>query len=125
MAGPIDLALGLQSHDLIIENYDLKVIDGAEQVAQHCKIRLLSLLGEWFLDNTIGVPWLEQILVKNPRGRLVAAALKAAIRGTPGVRRLTGFTFNDYDLGDRTIAVRFTADSDYGQVIADQLELNI
>ena len=125
MAGPIDLALGLRSHDLIIENYDLRVIDGAEQVAQHCKIRLLALLGEWFLDNTIGVPWLEQILVKNPRGRVVAAALKAAIRGTPGVTRLTAFGFQDYDVGERSLAVRFEADSEFGQVIGDQLELNL
>ena len=55
----MDLKLDATAHDLIIENYDLVLVDGIDLVRQAIKQRLLLVLEEWFLDDTIGVPWYQ------------------------------------------------------------------
>lgn len=59
----LDLALNAKTHDLAF-NGDVMFIDDVERVAQQIKIQLLTFLGEWFLDVTHGVPYLEYVLVK-------------------------------------------------------------
>ena len=48
-------------------------------------ITLKTFLGEWFLDNTHGVPYLENILVKNPNRAEMEAILRAKIKAVPNV----------------------------------------
>ena len=66
-------------------------INGADKVAQQIKINLLSLLGEWFLDIRYGVPYLEEILVKNPRLSTVETILRNHIGSVPDVIRIDSF----------------------------------
>lgn len=116
MTGLKDLALGGESHDLLFQGRDLVLIEGAEQVAQHAGIRLRFFYAEWFLDNRLGVPWLEEILIKNPDGRLVDARLKEAIRGTPGVSDLVDFQTN-YQAAKRFLDLAWTANTPYGPLM--------
>ena len=60
----MDLKLDTTTHDLVIENYDLALVDGIDLVRQAIKQRLLLVLEEWFLDDTIGVPWYQYIFQK-------------------------------------------------------------
>ena len=120
----LDLGLGRFSHDLGIDSFDLVLVERADNVAQHIKTRLLFVRGEWFLNGELGVPWFEDILVKNPRGVLVEAALKAAIRETPGVNSLDAFVL-DYIPGTRQLGVSFRATTDFGTVDIDRLRLNV
>ena len=63
-----DLALDAKTHDIVVTaDSDVFFIDNAERVAQQIKIQLLTMLGEWFLDITHGVPYLEYILVNIKR----------------------------------------------------------
>jgi hypothetical protein len=82
----MDLKLDKQTHDLVIEGGDLVFVDGAEDVVQSIKIRLLTLAGEWFLDDTIG--WIT--FAGMPFGKVsnlsaVRARILQEITGTPGV----------------------------------------
>lgn len=61
-----DIALDITSGDICINEKDFLMIDNAERVAQQIKITLQFWLGEWFLNISDGVPYLEYILVKNP-----------------------------------------------------------
>ena len=63
----------------------------SEAVAQNVKTRLLLILGEWFLDTTDGVPYLEQIFVKPADLQLVESILKSRIVDTKGVDSLNTF----------------------------------
>jgi len=123
MAGRLTLALGLNGHDLVFSDQNLILIDGAEAVAQHIKTRLLLWRGEWFLNNELGVPWDTEILRKSPRGTVVEAELKAAIRETPNVTSLDAFSL-DYTPGTRSLAVSFRATTPFGAVDVDRLALN-
>ena len=43
----MDLKLDTTTHDLVIENYDLALVDGIDLVRQAIKQRLLLELEEW------------------------------------------------------------------------------
>lgn len=59
---------------------DLLLVDGAESVKQEAEILLKTFLGEWFLDITVGIPYLEVILVKNPDRAQIESILRAKLK---------------------------------------------
>jgi hypothetical protein len=66
-------------------------VNNARGVAQTIKTRLLLWRNEWFLDKTIGTPWLQQILGYN-NASLRDVALKTVILGTFGVSSLVTYS---------------------------------
>lgn len=109
-----DIQLGAVDHDITIDtNGDLLLADGAQRVAQQIKVTLLAFMGEWFLDTSFGVPYLEEILVKNPRWSVINAVLRAAILAVPGVRRITTLRL-DFDRARRALNVTFEAETPEG-----------
>lgn len=103
------------NNEIIIDGYSVKRIDGIEQIRQRIRTRLQLFLGEWFLDRNAGVPWLQQILIKNPRFAVVQGVLKQTILRTPGVNELTAFSITDADV-ERKIVVTFTVNTNFGQI---------
>lgn len=54
----------LQDRDIKLHNGDLVLCDDdTEAIAQAIKIRLKTLSSEWFLDTSVGVPYLTEINV--------------------------------------------------------------
>lgn len=111
----LDLALDAKKHDLIIADGDFIVIDNAERVAQQIKIQLLTWLGEWFLDTTHGVPYLDYILVKNPNLELIASIFREQIMKVDDVNYVNSLEI-DYDAQTRTMTVDYEASTSYGIV---------
>jgi hypothetical protein len=82
----IDIKLDPMTHDLALsKTNDLVLIDGAERIAQQIKVTLLTFFGEWFLDTTFGVPYLEIILIKNPNRAEIENIIRQKVRAVPGV----------------------------------------
>lgn len=108
-----DIAMNVNTNDLIVKDGDLMLIDNAERVAQQILITLRFWYGEWFLNTTEGVPYLEYILVKNPNLAHVRQVLTEAIESVPGVVSLDSMDF-EYDRQGRTLAVDYSATTDYG-----------
>lgn len=82
----IDIKLDPFTHDVSLsKTNDLVLIDGAERIRQQIKVTLLTFFGEWFLDTTFGVPYLEIILIKNPRRAEIENVLRQKVRDVPGV----------------------------------------
>lgn len=100
----IDLKLD-SSHDLAIENFDLVLISGVDQVIQKIDIRLRFFLGEWFLDTTAGLPYYTNVLKKDFDIGLLESSFKAQILGTEGVDSLLEFDLSLQDT--RTLIVTF------------------
>lgn len=111
----LDLALDAKKHDLIIADGDFIVIDNAERVAQQIKIQLLTWLGEWFLDTTHGVPYLDYILVKNPNLELIASIFREQIMKVDDVDFVNSLEI-DYNERERTMMVQYEASTSYGLV---------
>jgi hypothetical protein len=123
-----DLALNRLTHDMVwhaipptaavnpnIQKYEIWVLDSADKVAQQIKINLLTLLGEWFLDNTWGVPYLEEILIKNPHMPSVETILRSHIASVPNVDRIVSLGLS-WDRQMRTLSVDFTCDTPLGPI---------
>ncbi len=108
-----DLAENIATGDLILQDNDLMIIDNAERVAQQILITLRFWYGEWFLDTTQGVPYLEYVLVKNPNINHVRQILTEAILSVEGVQTIDDMTL-DFDQKNRRLYVEYTATTDYG-----------
>jgi hypothetical protein len=79
------------NHDLLIEEGDLVLINNeAEMAVQSLKINLLLFRGEWFLDNTIGVPYFQEILGKVSNKTLVDNIIKGISTNSYNIYRVTG-----------------------------------
>ena len=109
----MDLKLDTNNHDLIIENYDLVLVDGIDLVRQAIKQRLLLVLEEWFLDDTIGVPWYQYIFQKGADINRVKSILINTISGTEGVIKVTSLELN-YNINNRNLTVDFSAQTNEG-----------
>ncbi len=90
----MDIALDLTPtsptfNDLLIVNGNLVLVDGVGAIQQHVVQRIRIFLGEWFMDNTIGIPFFDQVLIKNPDQSKIDAIFQNVILGTPGMEQLT------------------------------------
>jgi hypothetical protein len=113
---PTDIALPTYK-DLLVVNNDLSLTSDAypegtaplatNPVLQDILQRIRFFLGEWFLDNTQGIPYFQQILVKNPDQSKIDAIFQNVILGTPGVTQLSSYSFN-VNTGARILTVTFS-----------------
>lgn len=101
--------------DLKVVNNDIPFVNGIEEVQQLLRQRLRAFLGEWFLNTTIGMPFFQQIFLKNPNSVAIEAAFKNEILNTPGILELSEFEL-DIESGPRQLTVTFSAISTDGLI---------
>lgn len=112
------------TNDLLLSNGDLSIVDGSNSIAQNLKQVLQFYLGEWFLDTTKGVPYKQQILIKNPNLDLVQADIMSAASDVPGVTQILDFNFS-YDSTNRSLSVFIVAQTSNGQTITVQSQVSL
>lgn len=95
-------------NDLSLENGDLVMTEGATAVKQSVSQRLKMFGNEWFLDLAAGVPYYQDVLLKDPNPAIVEGLLKNEIISTPGIIELLSFDA-EYDPQTRGITIRFDA----------------
>ncbi len=115
-----DLRIGTDAdeddfNDLVVEDGDLQIVQGKEAILQDVLQRLRVFLGEWFLDTTVGLPYFQEILVKNPDQGKIDALFINQVLGTPGVVQLDSWSFQ-VDLTRRILTVAFKAQTTDGTV---------
>lgn len=84
-----------------------------QAVAQAIKTSLRLLLGEWFLDNTIGVPYATEVLGNNTQATR-DPCIKNAILQVTGVESIVDYNSNFYG-PTRTFTVTVTVLTIYSQ----------
>lgn len=73
-------------HDLVVIDGNVPLYGGLDQRVD-CMLR--TFRGEWWLDPTIGVPYFEEVLKKNPDMSVVRQAFASVILSVPGVQEIT------------------------------------
>jgi len=104
--------------DLAVANGDLVLAGGntaddnqaAVRQAIACRLRLF--LGEYYLDETKGVDYFGQILIKNPDPLVVRELLRQEIAGTPDVVAVIGADLL-LDNATRSASISYTVQSVY------------
>jgi len=120
---PRDLLLDPSSGDLSIQFGDLQLVyDDPDNknpagIVSDVRSRLQFFAGEWFLDQSIGLPYYQQILVKNPNLAAVKALFYREILATPGISSITSLTL-DFNRAQRQLTVTYSAASDFGPIIS-------
>lgn len=102
--------------DLDLSTGSPQLVTGANAVAQNLRIRLRFFLGEWFLDQRLGVPYFEQILGRKLKQPLVQEIFKQVIVTTPGVEELLAFALT-FDGRTRQLSLTFRVRALSGDVI--------
>lgn len=87
----------------------------SEACSQNIKTRLLLLGGEWFLDISSGVPYLNQIFPERADPQTIESVLKKTIVETTDVQSLNSFSmFVDHNIRKLTVSASVT--TIYGDV---------
>lgn len=86
--------------DLDITNNKFSFVDGIDYIAQSWKIRCLTILGEWFLDQRVGIPYFEHIFVKGPNEGLIREIFRQATYSVSGIKEITSLEL-DFDAATR------------------------
>jgi hypothetical protein len=106
------------NHDLSITGGDIDLATEGTEVAQSVKIRLLFVEGEWVLDYTQGVPWIDVIFSMQYSTAYKELTLRDVINTTDGIRNLKEFFF-ETDPNNRGATVSFTAETDFADIIVE------
>lgn len=110
----VDIKLA-SNHDLLIKQHRLVLVEGSNQKAQQIKIALLTFLGEWFLDTSIGVPYFEQVLLKQVDKVKIENVFRQKIAAVKGVTRVLKVD-TQIDRRNRLLVVNFEAETAAGVV---------
>ncbi|WFG37638.1 hypothetical protein QE331_gp169 [Pseudomonas phage 20Sep416] len=104
----MDLFVNPDTHDLVFINGEAPVTQRmVDIVAQRLKIKLYTFLGEWFLDDRIGIPYFERILGKSRSLPAVDAIFQSEIMRDPGVLEITSWQ-SGIDPHTREYSMEFT-----------------
>jgi len=114
---PVVGDLELRNGQLVWLGEDPDDVDEARaETAQRLRVRLHFAKGEWFLDQRLGLPIWEEMLVKAPDLSRVRRAFREAIAGTPGIESVESVEVS-LDSTTRELSVDFTATTADGQTI--------
>lgn len=109
----MDILLDRQTHDIMPTGYDLPLVKGVDLIRQRLKQRLLLILGEWFLDTSIGLPWFQELSQKGISQSRVRSLLIRQINETEGVSELVEFEL-DFNSNSRSLLVQFRVVTPFG-----------
>ena len=108
-----DIKINTATEDIELVGNDFVLTEGVDAIKQHLSQRLKTFLNEWFLDNRIGIPYFEHVLIKNFDPVVVDTVFKKQIIDTPGVLELLSFNA-DLDKTARILNITFKARTSEG-----------
>ena len=106
------------NHDIKVEGGNVSFLTGIDAIRQHLGNRLQVFKGEWFLDESIGIPFFDEVKKKNPDIAVLNAIFSSAILQTPGIVSLDELNF-DLDGAARELRIQFSARTITGEAITD------
>lgn len=106
----------LKSQDLAIVNGDFVLCStDKDALAQMISIRLKTLCGEWFMDASIGIPYLSEIFGQKRSLLFIRQTILPHIEAIAGVKKIEDFKVEEQE--KRKIFISFTAILDDGSNI--------
>jgi len=111
------LALQSQGNKFIRENNRfIFTKTNLDFLAQRVRSVISIFSGEWFLDETLGIPYIPKDDIKTAHRPLLENALKTKITAIEGIKKISDFnsTFNSKT---RVLYVDFIAETDYGEIL--------
>lgn len=105
-------------HDIFIDDSGtLAMVTGTEAIGGLVGQRLMAYRGEWFLDANVGVPWVQQVMVRPFDAVVADAVIKETILGTLGVREMVSFSMEVRPTRRELAVIRAEVETIYGEMI--------
>ena len=114
MATRLDLLL--DDNGVVLRNGDWAFAVDREGIQQRISQVLKTIAGEWFLDLDYGLPYFEQILIKNPNLPSVQDLFRRALLSVKGVSSVERLTLS-LDTTSRTLTVSWVVLTDLGLLV--------
>jgi hypothetical protein len=118
-----DFALA-DDHDIDTTNQELTLVEDTvgdpAAIAQELGIALLFHRGEWKQNVLVGIPYMEQVFVKNPSIAGIAVLFTRAARSVAGIVEVMEMV-PEFDNSLRSLELDFRARAQDGGVIEDRL----
>lgn len=112
------------NHDMTFGAGMRNIATGSEAAMQRLRCRLLSILGDWDLDQSHGIPWWQdpnssvRPIMGAPRDlRYAESVIKKVILETNGIATIEAFA-SDFDGNTRQWTVRATCTTVDGQAFS-------
>ena len=99
--------------DAVIENNDIKLVNGNELIKQKVRQVLSTNLGEWWLNEDEGIAF-DTILCKNPQYELIEDTIRSGLLQIDKTFVMTDFSCTPIN---RTLHIEFTAENEKGEKI--------
>jgi hypothetical protein len=115
LAGARDLKLDPVDGDLVVDGGDLAQVKDAEAIVQACTLALSLFRGEWFLDEALGVPYYESVLVKNPNLAAIREIYRRKLLSVDGVDEVLSLNL-DYNRSTRKLLIAWRVSSAFGEL---------
>lgn len=100
----------------------LVFVEGQAAVAQAIACALKTFAGEYFLDPSKGVPYIEAGRNRSTNPLVLGSVIRRVILGVPGVVSVDSLNFN-FDRRSRSLFVAWAATSIFGSVSSDATPL--
>ncbi len=120
----VDLKLDPQTWDLVFENGDLAFSTGVEAVGQAIRFKLQLLQGEWFLDETAGTPWFQNVLGQKFGLDLMRSLFYGLVISVDEVERIERLGV-EFDSATRGVFVSYIVVTTFGDTLAGSVALGV
>lgn len=111
------------TYDITTKNNNLRMTETTtEWLAAKIEAKLKTFYGEWFANQSIGIPYFEEILKKQVDIDNVQVLFSDEIKNTTGVAELVSFSI-DYDTGTRDYRYTFAVLADSGDLVEGESTL--
>lgn len=115
MAGKVRDFLLDANGDIAVINGDFAVVADAPAVKQGIQVRTQMFTGDCYINLDVGVPWREDVLIKDPDPNLVREVIGARIASVPDVLNVAGAELS-IDGATREGSIGYQVDSVYGPI---------
>lgn len=115
-----DIAVNPSSNEFLRKNRGFRLTeDDLEYIAQKVRAAISMHLGEWYLDTSLGVPYIPDFGNKAEHRPLMEAMIQKRILAVSGIKRITSFE-SEVNSSLRTITIKFVAITDHGELKGDK-----
>jgi|LSQA01.1.fsa_nt_gi hypothetical protein len=118
-----DLFIEQRGNRFVVEDHRWRFTETRlEYLAQKIRHTISVFLGEWFMDRTIGIPYIPgENVEKDMHRRMIETALQVRIGEVEGVEKFISFS-SRLDKAARILTVDFTVQIDTGETYSDSVE---
>jgi hypothetical protein len=118
------LFLEQQSNKFVVEDHRWRFTETRlEYISQKIRHTISIFKGEWFMDKTIGIPYIPgEEVDRYMHRRMIETALQVRIGEVGGVEKFLSFS-SSLNKATRILMIEFTVQIDTGETYSDSVEI--